>query len=251
MQDRVIRAARPARVAPVQHDPGPDQIEPRPRAQEESGAIGRMPQRDGDARLAERLGGRLEPGHLLLRECRVIRIGVREVRHESCQADRRQPGQVVRRRTNLPRRQTRAAHTGVHLEVKRDHSPPPPGHPVQYIGLGRIRDALIQPVVDHQLRLRRSDRAQDQDARRDPGLPENDSLLGHRHAEPCSSGGQSGPRNRSGAMPVGIGLYHRHHLGGWPGQSAGKQDILPDGAEIYFGPGFAHRLTLLAPRSTL
>ena len=51
---------------------------------------------------------------------------------------------------------------------------------------------------------------------RDPGLPQHRAFFDIAHRQPARAFARSAARDLDGAVPIGIGLHHRHHFHAGP-----------------------------------
>ena len=90
-------------------------------------------------------------------------------------------------------------------------------------------------VRDDRLLLAGEGAAQDEERAPEARAAELHRLRDARDAQRLRAGVEEGPRRRHGAVPVGVGLHHRHHRHVRPAELTRPAAVVPQGGEAHLG----------------
>jgi len=121
----------------------------------------------------------------------------------------------------------------IELESPRERSP---AQPLRHFKIEQKRGQL---AIQQSLFLAGKNTAEDQDRPFNPGRTQFTTLLDQGYAKVHGPGSFESPRNRYGAMSVGIGLDDRKHLPLRSGEQAGLPEIMPNGGKVDFSSSWS------------
>ena len=113
-------------------------------------------------------------------------------------------------------------HAAVDLQMKGQRPPGAPSHTIQLRDVVERMRGRRQIVLHHRFPLLRQEPGHHQDARRDPRRAQSHAFVHRTDRQPFRTLADERARNRQRAVPVSVGLHHRHHL---HARTHGRADI--------------------------